>query len=147
MMKYVFLLAFIGAVIYASVQEEEPEFEFVSASVVERTEYLNRQKGVVKSQLNSALRSRWGILRDFRVDEVIVNRGGYTASLLFKEQLGSKMDRGFQSELLEAFCRNYLKTKTAEHKISIAVLLNDENRRPQGQIILSSSSCRPYLSA
>lgn len=146
MMKYVFGLAFIIVVLYSTFQDREPEFDFASASLVERTSYLSGRTDKVKARLNSALRQRYGVMRKFNVDTVRLNRGGYLATIAFKDQPpGGNFGKSLQAEMGEALCKSYTKSKSAENKISISVLMTDMNDKTVGQVVLSHSACRRSL--
>ena len=143
MMKYVFLLALIGVVVYASVQDREPEFDFANATLKERTVYMQSQTDRVKSELNSGLRRQFGVLRSFSVGTVRLSRGGYMATIPFTEDPPTgNFGKKFKRELSEALCRSYVNTSSAENKISISVLLTSEGNTPEGQVTLSTAACR-----
>ena len=95
-MKYLFILAFLGATLYASIKTSGIGFDYASATRAERIEWLTYQAEITQSNLNKALRSKHGYNTPFKVTPLSL-RGevyeGYLDSSLIMSRVDANHDR------------------------------------------------------
>lgn len=145
MMKYVFILAFLGTSLYASIKTSGIGFDYEAATREERVEWLEYQADLTQSNLNKALRAKDGYNTPFEVTPLVVKGEGYEGDL--RSTLSMKRTEAFRKrdELLQTLCPRYQKLPIADHNRQIRLTMRNVSGNNVGRVGLSNSACERAL--
>lgn len=140
-MKYVFILAFLGTTLYASIKTSGIGFDYANATRAERIEWLTYQAEITQSNLNKALRSKHGYNTPFKVTPLSLQGEvyeGYLDSSLIMSRVDAMRKR---EDLLLTLCPRFQKLPVADHdrRVLLTMLnIGDEN---VGRLTVSNDEC------
>lgn len=146
MMKYVFILAFLGVTLYASIESSGIGFDYDNATREERTEWLDNQAPITKLSLAKGLRTKYGYNSAIKIASMEALNGRSLKSVLALSYADARKNaRRLKVELRDVFCPRYNKLPIADHGLIVLVMMKDLNQVNVGQFTLGTQDCRRYL--
>jgi len=146
MMKYVFILAFLGVTLYASIESSGIGFDYENASKEERTEWLDTQVAITKASLARELRAKYGYNSPIKITDMEAANGRSLKSVLSLSYVDARQEAyRLKRELREVFCPRYNKLPIADHGLVVMISMQDLDQKNVGRLTLGPQDCRRYL--
>jgi hypothetical protein len=145
MMKYVFILAFLGASAYASIQTSGLGFDYSAATPEARLEFMQKQGDLMERRMKKALNAHYGYSTAITVKSVTAKTGSLSAilNLDYSDKLSSYHKT--REKLTELFCPEYVKMPISDHNLKVLVDMQDINGRRAGRFMLTQQDCAEFL--
>lgn len=141
MMKYVFILAFLGATLYASIKTSGIGFDYDAATRSERVQWLEYQSEITSSNLNKALRRKHGYYTPFEVTPLYVKGESYEGDLTSTAGMSRTDAIRKRTELLLTLCPQFQKLPIADHDRRVLLTMRDVSGQNVGRMTVSNSEC------
>ncbi|MEL7232431.1 MAG: hypothetical protein AAGJ85_07970 [Pseudomonadota bacterium] len=141
MMKYVFILAFLGTSLYASIKTSGIGFDYENATRAERVEWLEYQSDITTSNLNKALRGKHGYNTPFVVTPLSLKGEGFEGDLTSTKAM-TRMDAfGERKDLLLTLCPRFQKLPIADHDRQVLLTMRNVDGLNVGRVTVSNGEC------
>ena len=145
MMKYVFILAFLGTSAYASIQTSGLGFDYEAAAPEERLAFMEKQGDLMERRMKKVLVNRYGYSTAIKVKSVTARTGSLSAiiNLDYSDKLSSYHKT--REKLNELFCPEYVKMPISDHNLKVLVDMKDINGSRAGRFMLTQHDCVEFL--
>lgn len=145
MMKYVFILAFLGTSAYASIQTSGLGFDYEAAAPEERLAFMEKQGDLMERRMKKVLTSHYGYSTAIKVESMEAKTGSLSAimTLDYSDKLSAYHKT--REQLTELFCPEYVKMPLADYNLKVLVDMKDINDRRAGRFMLTQHDCVEFL--
>ncbi|MEM7494459.1 MAG: hypothetical protein AAF296_13850 [Pseudomonadota bacterium] len=141
MMKYVFILAFLGTTLYASIKTSGIGFDYENATRDERIDWLRYQADITESNLNKALRGKHGYNTPFVVKPLMLKGEGYEGELNTTRAMTRMEAISERSDILLTLCPRFQKLPIADHDRQVLLTMRNVDGLNVGRITVSNGHC------
>lgn len=146
MMKYVFILAFIGVSLFASIQTSGIGFDYENATQEERSEWIANQASITRGAFVNAIKNRHGMNAAIKITSLVPSG---TAALRGDVRLEYANAKGrkhaYRNELKTLFCPAYIKMPMADHDLRVIINMKDINDNQLTQFTLTNAECEKHM--
>jgi hypothetical protein len=142
MMKYVFILAFIGVSLFASIQTSGIGFDYDNATHEERADWLTNQASITNGAFSKAIRQRHGINAAIEVTGIYpTGSSGLRGDIQLKYADVRSRKVAYRQQLKTLFCPTYEKLPIADHELRVVINMKDINGDQMTQFTLTPNEC------
>ncbi len=142
MMKYVFILAFVGLCVYATFFDPSAKFDYETANEEARVDWLSGQLKRTDSKINRALSLQYGYFSKTEITAIEVVSGTRLRAILqVGDVTGSWMTSTQKRELQDTLCSVYETLPLARNKVQVQARLKTKKDTFSGRLLLDPRTC------